>query len=82
MGLLFSWKKWYVYIAWCLETFTYMIANGSHTSLQQISLSASCMKTGVTTVFVNNFYLSPHVIVFLARSHKMNYPKIEHKLRK
>lgn len=57
MGLLFAWKKWYVYIA-------------------------SCMKTGVTTVFVNNFYLSPHVIVFLARSHKMNYPKIEHKLRK
>ena len=57
MGLLFAWKKWYVYIA-------------------------SCMKTGVTTVFVNNFYLSPHVIVFLARSHKTNYPKIEHKLRK
>lgn len=40
------------------------------------------MKTGVTTVFVNNFYLSPHIIVFLARSHEMNYPKIEHKLRK
>ena len=40
------------------------------------------MKTGVTALFVNNFYLFPHAIIFLAPAHKMNYPKMEHKLRK
>lgn len=40
------------------------------------------MKTGVTTLFSNNFYLSLYAIISLAPSCKMNYPRIEHKLRK
>ena len=65
----------------CRASF-FKIKNNLPVRSKALHISNKLYETGVTDLVFNNFFLSHHAIISLAPSKKMNYPKIEHKLRK